>query len=298
MKINICFLLISMSVWAQYTKSPFYKTLDSINSILYQNRTTRFIDTDNNYFYLRKIKANTKGDIHLIDSLTSDYKKNNHLIFNVLNIKEFKMDGNKIQLLDQKNQKVGTIINVEIQYMKPIIKQLVNLTVLCEKQEAIDYIKSYYADFSTGSDQYSYDYGITKPGYEREYRKFTGNYNVEINDCKFKMTFDTYKWPYEEWDGTTVVAFDLMEIDSISEGLKAVQSLTDQPEFSIEINAAISFHFHKNKNATVLYKGEKEELLEKAATVSLKIYKYPNNADFTDTKIVKAFKRLQELCNK
>ncbi len=120
-----------MSVWAQYPKSPFNKTLDSINSLLYQTRTARFIDTDNNYFYLRKIKAYTKGDIHLIDSLTSDYKKNNPLIFNVLNIKEFKMDGNKIQLLDQKNQKAGTITNVEILYMKPMIKELAALRVLC-----------------------------------------------------------------------------------------------------------------------------------------------------------------------
>ena len=131
MKLCIYFLLFSMSLFAQYPKSPFYKTLDGINSILYQNRTARFIDTDNNYFYLRKIKANTKGDIRLIDSLTSDYKNNNRLIFNILNINKFKIDGNKIQLLDQKNQKAGTIINVEIQYIKPIIKQLDALRVLC-----------------------------------------------------------------------------------------------------------------------------------------------------------------------
>jgi hypothetical protein len=80
---------------------------------------------------LRKIKANTKGDIRLIDSLTSDYKKNNQLIFNLVKVKEFKMDGNKIQLLDKKNQKVGTITNIEIQNFKPIIKQLEALRVLC-----------------------------------------------------------------------------------------------------------------------------------------------------------------------
>jgi hypothetical protein len=134
-----------MSVWAQYPKTPFYKTLDSINSILYQNRTARFIDKDNNYFYLRKIKANTKGDIRLIDSLTSDYKKNNQLIFNLVKVKEFKMDGNKIQLLDHKNQKVGTIINIEIQNFKPIIKQLEALRVLCilnEKENSSNTIRN------------------------------------------------------------------------------------------------------------------------------------------------------------
>lgn len=131
MKIISFLLLVTYFVLAQYPKSPFYKTLDSINSILYQNRIARFIDTDNNYFYLRKIKANKKGEIILIDSLNSDYKKNNRLIFNIFKINEFKMDGNKIQLLDQKNQKAGTIINIEIQYMKPIIKQLDALQVLC-----------------------------------------------------------------------------------------------------------------------------------------------------------------------
>ena len=124
-------MLVPFFVLAQYPKTPFYKTLNSINSILYQTRTARFLDQDYNSFYLRKIKANKKGDVILIDSLTSVYKKNNHIIFNVVKVKEFKMDGNKIQLLDQKNQKVGTIINVEIQYMKPIIKQLEALQVLC-----------------------------------------------------------------------------------------------------------------------------------------------------------------------
>lgn len=145
MKIISFLLLVPYFALAQYPKSPFYKTLDSINSILYQNRTARFIDTDNNYFYLRKIKANTKGDVILIDSLTSDYKKNNPLIFNVLNIMEFKMDGNKIQLLDQKNQKVGTIINIEIQYIKPIIKELAALRVLCilyEKENSSNTIRN------------------------------------------------------------------------------------------------------------------------------------------------------------
>ena len=131
MKIISYLLLVPYFVLAQYPKSPFDKTLDSINSILYQNRTARFIDKDNNYYYLRKIKANKKGAVFLIDSLTSDNKKNNLLIFNVLNVKEFKMDGNKIQLLDQKNQKIGTIINIEIQSFKPIIKQLEKLRALC-----------------------------------------------------------------------------------------------------------------------------------------------------------------------
>ena len=124
-------MLVPYFVLAQYPKTPFYKTLNSINSILYQTRTARFIDTDNNYCFLRKIKANKKGDVLLIDSLTSDNKKNNQIIFNVVKVKEFKMDGNKIQLLDQKKQKVGTIINVEIQNFKPIIKQLEALQVLC-----------------------------------------------------------------------------------------------------------------------------------------------------------------------
>jgi hypothetical protein len=130
MKIISYLLLVPYFVLAQYPKSPFDKTLDSINSILYQNRTARFIDKDN-YYYLGKIKANKKGAVFLFDSLTSDNKKNNLLLFNVLNVLEFKMDGNKIQLLDHKNQKVGTIINIEIQTFKPIIKQLEELRALC-----------------------------------------------------------------------------------------------------------------------------------------------------------------------
>jgi hypothetical protein len=131
MKIISSLLLVPYFVLAQYPKLPFDKTLDSINSILYQNRTARFIDKDNNYYHLRKIKANKKGAVFLIDSLTGDNKMNNLLLFNVLNVLEFKMDGNKIQLLDHKNQKIGTIINIEIQSFKPIKKQLEELQALC-----------------------------------------------------------------------------------------------------------------------------------------------------------------------
>jgi hypothetical protein len=303
MKIISFLLLFPLIAFAQYPKSEFYKTLDSINDILYQTKIVRYIDKDNKAFYLRKINANEKGDILLIDTLSSDQKKNRHLIFNLLDIKKFIINGNKIQLINQKNLKVGTITNVEIQYMKPIIKELENLTFLTKnkepeltKQEAIAYIKSYYSDFYTSSDQYSNDYGITREGYEREDRKITANYKVEINNCNFKMTFDTYKWPYDELKGTRVIEFNFTEIDSITEGPSEVRDDMQHPGFLIDINWNILFNFKKNKNATIVSKYENEELQENVQQMELKIYKFTEFYNFYEDKIVKAFERLRKLC--
>lgn len=326
---NIIFLLLTISVNAQLSNSAFHNAVDSINAILKVNQLAYYTDYKQNSAFIKQISVNENGIVRFTDSIAkpenSTTGKKQELLpdccpkkttrtLDLSAIKKWDIDFPTAYLKDKNNQTYGRIIGIRKPDLYKLKEQFDKLTALYKKeetgseyllrapekpltkQEAIDFIKSYYADFSTSSDQYSYDYGFAKAGYERPFRKFTANYKVEINDCTFKMTFDTYRWPYQEMKGTTVLVFDLSEIDSIERGANELLELSDQPGHIVVINAVILFHFKKNKNATVLHKEEKEELLEKADQVNLKIYEDPDDSVFTDKTIVKAFERLRELC--
>jgi hypothetical protein len=103
------------------------------------------------------------------------------------------------------------------------------------KTQAINYIKSYYTNFKTGSYEYAEKDGYPKPGEIKKYRQYTGNYKVVIEGCKFKISYDEISWPndcntiinYDIYDWSDVnkkdqktIEFNLNEIDSISAGNK------------------------------------------------------------------------------
>ena len=74
------------------------------------------------------------------------------------------------------------------------------------KKESIDYIKLYYSNFKT-----EYDYQGCK--------KITGNYPVEIEGCKCKISFDQYDLNTQEKTHKNLIEFNFNEIESIEEGL-------------------------------------------------------------------------------
>lgn len=80
------------------------------------------------------------------------------------------------------------------------------------KQMAVDSIKSYYTTFVTGSDMYSDDWGLNKPGYETKFRFVTNNYQVVFDNSIFKMIFDTYDFPMNKEKHTTTIEFDSKDI--------------------------------------------------------------------------------------
>lgn len=124
MKIIISFLLFSTLMLAQQHKSAFQKAIDSVNAILYKTKKVRYINLEYDIYNLRKINANKTGNVFLIDTLTSNHKKYHYKIFNLLDVKEFVWKGKEIQIFDNKNQKIGAISNIEIQYIRKFIKQL------------------------------------------------------------------------------------------------------------------------------------------------------------------------------
>lgn len=133
MKIDICFLLISISLLAQQPKSAFQKTLDRINTVLYQTKNVQYINLDYDVYNLRKIQSNPKGNVFLIDTLTGDYTTDNYKMFNLLEVKEFVGKGNQIQVMDKNNQKIGAFINVKVQDFYEFIKDFRALQHICDE---------------------------------------------------------------------------------------------------------------------------------------------------------------------
>lgn len=132
MKISICFLLISISLLGQQPKSAFQKTLDRINTVLYQTKNIQYINPDYDVYNLRKIKSSPKGNVFLVDSLSKEDTKHNYKMFNLLDVKEFVGKGNQIQVMDKNNQKIGAFINVKVQDWNEFIKDFRALQHICD----------------------------------------------------------------------------------------------------------------------------------------------------------------------
>lgn len=138
MKITISFFLFSTLAFAQQPKSAFQKTIDSINTILYQTRKVRYINQEYNVYDLRKINAHKTGNVFLIETPTGDYTKGNYKMFHLLDVKEFVWKGKEIQMMDKKGQKIGAITNVNVQEIREFIKQLDVLRFICILYEKED----------------------------------------------------------------------------------------------------------------------------------------------------------------
>jgi hypothetical protein len=167
------------------------------------------------------------------------------------------------------------------------------------KPQAINYIKSYYANFKTGS------YEVAHQGEAKKYRQYTGNYKVNIEGCKFKISFDEISWTedctttidYEvyNWDNPKkknrrTIEFNGNEIDSISFGNRELGE-TEVVNWNIRFYSAKSI---KIKTIPVI----RNQLSDKEKyQVDLKINaESKEENDFSNIEIVKAFRRLIALC--
>nr|WP_315197691.1 hypothetical protein [uncultured Flavobacterium sp.] len=173
------------------------------------------------------------------------------------------------------------------------------------KQQSINYIKSYYANFKTGSFEYVEKDGNPKLEEVKKYRQYTGNYKVVIEGCKFKISYDEISWPNDcttiinydiyNWSDASkkdrkIIEFKLNEIDSISSGNK------ERGESEI-INGNIRFHSSKNIKTTTVPVIRNQFSGKAKYLVDLKINdESKEENDFSNIEIVKAFQRLVVLC--
>lgn len=173
------------------------------------------------------------------------------------------------------------------------------------KKQAIKFIKSYYANFKTGSYEYAKKDGYPAKGEVMKYRQYTGNYKVKIEGCQCKIYFDEITWPH---DCTTTIDYDIYnwadpkrkdrktiefnfsEIDSIGSGNKELGE-------SEVINWNMRFHSFKSIKITNVpiirdrFSGKGKYLFDLKINAESK-----ENADFSNIEIVKAFRRLISLC--
>lgn len=125
-------------MFAQQPKSAFQKTLDRINTVLYQTKNVQYTNQEKDVYNLRKIKSNPKGNVFLTDSLSNEDTKPNYKMFNLLDVKEFVGKGNQIQVMDKNGQKIGAFINVKVQDWYEFIKDFRALRHICNLYEKED----------------------------------------------------------------------------------------------------------------------------------------------------------------
>lgn len=173
------------------------------------------------------------------------------------------------------------------------------------KQQTIDYVKSYYDGFKTGSYEYAEKDGFPKPGEVKKYRQYTGNYKVSIEGCKFKISYDEISWPndctttidYEvyNWDNPKkknrkTIEFNGNEIDSISSGNRELGETE-------VVNWNIRFYSSKNIKITTVPEIKDQFSDKEKHQVDLKINaENKEETDFSNIEIVKAFQRFVALC--
>lgn len=167
------------------------------------------------------------------------------------------------------------------------------------KSQSINHIKSYYANFKTGS------YEVAGKGEAKKYRQYTGDYKVSIDDCKFKISYDEINWPYDcttpidyevyNWDNPKnknckTIEFDCSEIDSISNGNREIGE-------SGIINWNIRFHSAKSIKITNIPVIRNQLSEKEKHQFDLKINtENKEDNDFSNIEIVKVFRRLIALC--
>lgn len=172
------------------------------------------------------------------------------------------------------------------------------------KEMAIDSLKAYYKKFETGSENYDNPYQFTnKPGHT-EYRKITGNYVFEFSDCKMKLSWDNYYWPFKDIQDTETIEIKLSEIDSIGIGPTYSKPYVpfESQEQGLEenSNSSIAFHTTGNKIKKTYKEKDTEDFIRMSDYEDFPIDFIENNAEkkdyFYKTDVVRYFIFLLNYC--
>ncbi len=130
-------LLFTISLEAQSFKTTLNKKVVSINGILDKAKMVRFTNSNFDAFYPTKIAANLQGDVFCIDSLVGGKPKSKRLIFNLLKVNSFVINGNEIQAMG-KNLKPLVTIFIGNPYTKALKKEMNALWYICDTYSKLD----------------------------------------------------------------------------------------------------------------------------------------------------------------
>jgi hypothetical protein len=124
-------LLFVISGEAQSLKSGLTKTVATINGILEQKKMVRFTNRDYEVFYPAKINANLQGDVFCVESSSGYATKSSGIIFNVLEVASYVLNGDELKALDKDQQTVVAIFQGSLEGRQTLIKELEALRFIC-----------------------------------------------------------------------------------------------------------------------------------------------------------------------
>jgi hypothetical protein len=127
------FLLFCFSAQAQSHKTNLTKTVESINSILCQDRNAQFTNQDYKLFYPTKINANLQGDVFCIESSTRFGKESNGLMFNLLRVKSFIIKADELLAIGHHQETIIAIALGNELERQAVRKELYALLFICRQ---------------------------------------------------------------------------------------------------------------------------------------------------------------------
>ena len=125
------FLLFVVSAEAQSLRTGLINTVETINCILEQKKRVGFTNQDYDVFYPTKIKANLQGQVFCVDGLTTYATKTNGIMFNVLKIESFVINGGEIKALDKNQETIVAIFQGSLNDSQALKKELKALRFIC-----------------------------------------------------------------------------------------------------------------------------------------------------------------------
>lgn len=132
------FLLVSITAQSQSLKSGLTKTVNAINGLLVQNKIVHFTNQDYALFYPTKINANLQGDLFCVERSTRFGAEKNGLMFNVLQVKSFVINGDNMKALDKNQETIVEIYHSSSQERQTLIKELDALRFICKTYSELD----------------------------------------------------------------------------------------------------------------------------------------------------------------
>lgn len=263
-----CFLLCAFTSKAQ-SHYEFYKSVDTINTILNKNPKVFYVENGDIIKNIKKVQANQNGKIKRIDTNyieidSSEIKTTlqKEVFLDLFEFETIIVSGSQINFKDRNNKIYRTIYGFDNKDILIFKRQVEFLKSSCQKNRAILYIKKYYFDFKTGYDTPSGFFTVTD------------NYKVKLLNSIFTMSYDTYM--YKKFQKTETISLNLKDILSIYN--KGIVYLEFDNGFVIQpVSSSI---------------GLKSKILDYSLNIKL-----DTNIQTDNTEIYKAFEELLKLYN-
>ena len=136
----IFFLIGSFSTKAQHTIA-FYKPVDTINTVLFQNKTGYYSSNEKGgvVFKMLKIRAQKTGKIEILD--VSNSSQNSLVYFNILDVAHWEINLSTIHLKDKGNKTIGQIYGIGSEDIVRLKTQFEDLQLQCSKEVALTHLR-------------------------------------------------------------------------------------------------------------------------------------------------------------